>query len=37
MTTDSRPEPDVARFDRWAATYDRGAGQRFFFRPVYRG
>ncbi len=29
------PNPDVKRFDRWAATYDRSALQRLFFGPVH--
>ncbi len=28
--------PDVARFDQWAASYDRSPMQRFFFGPVHR-
>ena len=27
--------PDVDRFDRWAKSYDRSIGQRFFFVPVH--
>jgi ubiquinone/menaquinone biosynthesis C-methylase UbiE len=29
-------EHDIAHFDRWAPTYDRGPAQWLFFRPVYR-
>ena len=28
--------PDVERFDRWAASYDRSIAQRFFFMPIHR-
>ncbi len=30
-------ERDVARFDRWASSYDRGFEQWVFFRPLYAG
>jgi ubiquinone/menaquinone biosynthesis C-methylase UbiE len=29
-------ERDIAHFDRWAPSYDRGLAPAFFFRPVYR-
>jgi ubiquinone/menaquinone biosynthesis C-methylase UbiE len=29
-------ERDIAHFDRWAPSYDRGPAQWLFFRPVYR-
>lgn len=29
------PNPDVDRFDQWAATYDRSLMQRLFFGPVH--
>lgn len=27
--------PDIARFDKWAETYDRSLMQRFFFEPIH--
>jgi ubiquinone/menaquinone biosynthesis C-methylase UbiE len=37
MTNHTEPpsNPDVDRFDRWAATYDRSLMQRLFFGPVH--
>lgn len=29
-------DADVARFDRWAESYDRSIAQRFFFIPIHR-
>ncbi|MGO8695833.1 MAG: class I SAM-dependent methyltransferase [Rectinemataceae bacterium] len=29
------PNPDIDRFDRWAASYDRSVMQRFFFVPIH--
>lgn len=31
----SSANPDIDRFDRWAATYDRSVMQRLFFGPVH--